>query len=98
MERYQTEGGQCRDKSITDFVYNEDGLSGDPAAAVETSLMLALHPELVDMGELDPDLTRPNIGVIGRDPRTHASKELGEKILAKFVLAAEEFLKESGLS
>jgi creatinine amidohydrolase len=93
MERYKKEGGQCKALSLTDFVYNEDGLSGDHAAALETSLMLALYPELVDLGELDPDLSKPNIGVIGRDPRAHASKELGEKILAKFVLAAEEFLK-----
>ncbi|MCL1951982.1 MAG: creatininase family protein [Oscillospiraceae bacterium] len=97
MERYKEEGGQCKVKAISDFVYHEGGLSGDHAAAVETSLMLALYPELVDLGELDPDLAKPNIGVIGRDPRTHASRELGEKILAKFVLAAEEFLKESGL-
>ncbi|MDR2688110.1 MAG: creatininase family protein [Oscillospiraceae bacterium] len=97
MERYTKEGGQCKVKSITDFVYNEGGLSGDHAAALETSLMLALYPELVDMSELDSDLAKPNIGVIGRDPRTHASKELGEKILARFVLAAAEFLKGNGL-
>lgn len=53
------------------------------------------HPELVDINELDADLSKPNIGVIGRDPRTHASKELGQRILDRFTKVTEDFIKDT---
>ena len=53
--------------------------AGDHAAAWETSLMMALRPELVDMSVLPQDLAEPLIGVGGRDPRTEASPEYGRK-------------------
>ena len=72
------------------------GTSGDHAAKVETSYMLHLLPELVDMdrlrgGKMDdlggPDEAvnwmvpeyegHPNYGLVGIDPRAHASAAFG---------------------
>ena len=58
------------------------GVQCDHAAANETSLTWALRPELVQMDRLPKDLNEPLLGVGGKDPRVHASKEMGEKIIA----------------
>ncbi|MDO8684489.1 MAG: creatininase family protein [Armatimonadota bacterium] len=58
------------------------GIQTDHAGANETSLVMALRPNLVQMENLDPD---PNVFplAIGRlDPRTTASPELGKKAIA----------------
>jgi len=52
------------------------GYHGDHAAKWETSILMYLRPELVDMEKLT-DL----LGVDGEDPRKKASKELGEKVV-----------------
>ena len=49
----------------------------DHAAAIETSFMLHLDPETVDLSILDPDPDRWPDGVGGEDPREHASAERG---------------------
>lgn len=54
------------------------GYRGDHAAKWETSLMMYLMPELVDMSEAEPPGV-PMDGVGGEDPREHASKDLGER-------------------
>ena len=93
VDKYFESGGKCHILKLTDFNYDaDDGYSGDHAAAFETSLMMALHPELVDLSKLDDDLSKPNIGVIGRDPRIHASEEFGNKILDKFVDVTRGFI------
>jgi creatinine amidohydrolase len=51
--------------------------AGDHAAKWETSLMMALHPELVDMARLSPE--GELLAVAGIDPRTEASQEYGER-------------------
>ena len=51
--------------------------AGDHAAAWETSLMMVLRPELVDLSRLPKDPNEKLIGVGGRDPRQFASKEYG---------------------
>lgn len=53
--------------------------AGDHAAAWETSLMMALRPELVDLSRLPKDQGVKLVGVFGQDPRVHASKEYGER-------------------
>jgi len=53
--------------------------AGDHAGAWETSLMMYLRPDLVDISRLPEDPASELIGVGGRDPRIHASKEFGEK-------------------
>lgn len=92
IDSYISEGGNCKILQLTDFLYDREGYSGDHAAAFETSLTMALYPELVDLNELDEDLSKPNIGVIGRDPRIYASKEYGEQILQKFSEITEAFI------
>lgn len=62
----------------------------DHAAHWETSLLMYLRPELVDLSQiagedLDTDEGRAAAGIYGRDPRTHASRELGEKIANNIV-------------
>jgi len=62
----------------------------DHAAHWETSLMMYLRPELVDIGrirdeDLDTEGGRREAGIWGRDPRIYASRELGEKIANRIV-------------
>ncbi len=63
-----------------ELVRDEIPEAGDHAAAWETSLMLALRPDLVDLSRL-PAGGGPEalIGVWGRDPRKHASAEFGQR-------------------
>jgi len=56
------------------------GYHGDHAAKWETSILMYLRPELVDMEKLT-DL----LGIDGEDPRKKASKELGEKVVTLIV-------------
>ncbi len=57
------------------------GIQVDHAAMNETSLVMALRPELVRMENLPADTRIWPVGIGGKDPRLHASRELGEKIL-----------------
>ncbi len=57
------------------------GIMTDHAAANETSLMMAMHPELVHMEYLDPDPEVAPVAVSGADPRREASPEIGEKAI-----------------
>jgi creatinine amidohydrolase len=63
--------------------YDNDGLGlqVDHGAMNETSLVMALKPELVSMENLSSDPSSWPIGIGGKDPRQFASKELGEKII-----------------
>jgi creatinine amidohydrolase len=62
----------------------------DHAAKWETSNMMFLYPDLVDMSELGTGPLAPNMkppdGIGGLDPRVHASAEVGRRNVA---LAAE---------
>jgi len=66
-------------------LYNLTDDRMDHAAHWETSLLMYLRPELVDMSRiahenLETDEGRKEAGIHGRDPRKFASRELGEKI------------------
>ena len=70
------------------------GYRGDHAAKWETSLLMHLRPELVDMSQQPTDPQAKLEGVGGEDPRFQASPELGrtaaeaiEERLAKQALA-----------
>lgn len=56
-------------------------LQCDHAAANETSIMMAVRPELVQMGNLPKDTTDWPLGIGGRDPRIYASSKLGKEII-----------------
>ncbi|MHC4104744.1 MAG: creatininase family protein, partial [Planctomycetota bacterium] len=58
------------------------GIQVDHAAMNETSLVMALRPQLVQMHRLPEVSDRWPVGVSGKDPRIHASAELGHKIIA----------------
>jgi creatinine amidohydrolase len=58
------------------------GIMVDHAAMNETSLVMALRPELVHMEYLPHDPDKWPLGVGGKDPRTLASPEKGAEILA----------------
>jgi len=57
------------------------GIQVDHAAMNETSLVMALRPELVQMERLPKDPNSWPVGVGGKDPRELASAELGHEIL-----------------
>jgi creatinine amidohydrolase len=63
--------------------HDKDGLGimTDHAAANETSLMMALHPGLVEMDQLDSDPSAWPVAVSGEDPRTHASSGRGSRAI-----------------
>lgn len=73
-------------KPSTEFQY-------DHAAANETSIMMALHPGLVHMENLPRDSKEP-IGIIGKDPREHASATHGLKIIDIHLDRMESILRE----
>ena len=52
--------------------------TSDHAAKWETSILWYARPELVDMSRLPKDTSIPLEGVEGKDPRLHASRELGK--------------------
>lgn len=69
-----------------------EGIQSDHAATNETSLVMALRPDLADLSLLLPD--EIPIGIWGEDPRMHASAEHGQAIIVKNVRLAGEKLKE----
>jgi|LFRM01.1.fsa_nt_gb creatinine amidohydrolase len=93
IAKYKEDGGACKVLMLTDQMYSDDGKSGDHAAMFETSLMMALYPELVDINELGSDLNKIPVGVLGDDPRVYASKEFGFQVLKKFEEIVSNFIK-----
>jgi len=59
----------------------EKGYHGDHAAKWETSILWVLRPELVDISRLSKNSEEPLEGIMGEDPRLHASKNLGIEIV-----------------
>ncbi len=91
-EAYTKAGGQAR------VVVLEDQLAGggDHAARIETSMMMALAPELVDLGQLDPKADT-HLGVSGVNP-LQSTAEFGRQRLDMIEATAraeiERLLKE----
>lgn len=56
-------------------------LQCDHAAANETSIMMYVRPELVKMANLPQDKAIWPLGMLGKDPRAHASRDLGKSII-----------------
>jgi len=72
--------------------------AGDHAGKWETSLLMALRPECVDMNRLPQDKNIPLIGIMGIDPRGTASKEFGEfavnTLIDRIVANAHKLLQQ----
>lgn len=66
----------------------------DHGAANETSLMMALHPNLVKMKELPESLEEEPLGLLGKDPRIHASAEHGQMIISLHLDRMEALLRK----
>jgi len=88
--------GPCRVWACTGYELVRDEIpeAGDHAAAWETSLMLALRPDLVDLSRLPQGEKEALVGVNGRDPRVHASREFGERGVEAVVRRVGEKVKE----
>lgn len=76
MNNYKLRVITCRGNDSADFCFQ-----CDHAAANETSIMMALRPDLVDMENLPQDTTIWPLGIGGKDPRIHASRDAGKKII-----------------
>jgi creatinine amidohydrolase len=68
------------------WLYDLAGDAMDHAGHWETSILMYLRPDLVDMERIKDEVltTEEGVreaGIMGRDPRTDASRELGEKIV-----------------
>jgi creatinine amidohydrolase len=72
----------------------ELGFMIDHAGANETSIMLATNPELVRMENLPKDPKDWPVGIMGADPRVHASPEKGRKIIEANLNAMKRLLRE----
>jgi len=71
------------------------GIQTDHAGANETSLVMALRPDLVQMDNLDPDPGKFPLAVGSKDPRTDASPDLGKKAIAMQAERMEKLLREA---
>jgi creatinine amidohydrolase len=65
-------------ESIADKAQEFGGRIGDHGGRWETSVLMALRPELVDLSRLDPDPKAWPAGIGGEDPR-QASVEFGRR-------------------
>ncbi len=71
------------------------GIQTDHAAANETSLVMALRPELVQMDRLPAVADGWPVAVGGDDPRTEASAEVGEQAIALHLERMAGILREA---
>jgi creatinine amidohydrolase len=78
---YRDDSGSMDVLVLMDKMTDDTGHAGDHAGAFETSVLLALRPELVDIEELDPHPDNLPVGVLGDDPRVAASSEYGWRIV-----------------
>ena len=56
--------------------------------------MMSLHPSLIHMEQLPRDPDEEPLGLIGKDPRTHASKEHGDEIMELHLARMKSILKK----
>jgi creatinine amidohydrolase len=75
-ERYNLTMMNCWDNDSADLC-----LMCDHAGANETSIMMYLRPELVKIQNLPRDTTVWPLGMLGKDPRTNASRAYGKSIV-----------------
>jgi creatinine amidohydrolase/Fe(II)-dependent formamide hydrolase-like protein len=90
VETFKSKGGISYVFILTDHLVAQ----GDHAAAFETSLLLFLAPDLVDLSTLSPTDTM-HLGVLGEDPLKHASEELGRSTVAQFLAIVQEQIQLS---
>lgn len=112
VQAYEAAGGTMR---VLAIIENQaPGIGGDHAAKVETSAMLYLHPDLVDVQRLhsgrqndiggpdevinwmiDTPVDHPCYGLVGIDPRAHASSDVGHEHTERLLRFLEDWLNTS---
>ncbi|MEW5816016.1 MAG: creatininase family protein, partial [Spirochaetota bacterium] len=88
---YGLETFTCQREDETDG----PGIQTDHAGANETSLVMALRPELVRLENLPSDLRVWPLAIKGEDPRTVASAEMGRQAIALNVERLSKILKRA---
>lgn len=71
------------------------GIQTDHAGANETSIVMALRPDLVHMENLSSDLEVWPLAVEGEDPRIHANTETGRKAISTNIERMSKILREA---
>jgi creatinine amidohydrolase/Fe(II)-dependent formamide hydrolase-like protein len=71
------------------------GIQTDHAAANETSLVMALRPDLVKMENLSKDLNQWPRAISGEDPRLHANADTGRIIIRRNLGLMQELLHKA---
>ncbi len=77
QEKYGLKMLNCWDENSEEGM----GIMVDHAAMNETSLVMALRPELVQMENLPADTSIVPVGLLGKDPRIYASPQIGKQII-----------------
>lgn len=71
------------------FLLHDQGYVGDHAARDETSISMALFPEMTDVSKLPKGYSYFDrvqyLGIMGHDPVVHATKDRGQKLVDLFV-------------
>ncbi len=102
VETYNSLFPHSRVFAGTEYHYaaNNQDVGGDHAAKWETSYLMYLMPECVDMTVYSTHRDEPLVGIIGEDPRGQASRDIGEKatdyIVKAMISRAEQLLEEAG--
>lgn len=89
VDSYKANGGTCKVFILMDQLVH----SGDHAAKLETSMLMALTPDLVDLSRLDP-ADKFHLGVMGEDPLKNASAQFGREILDALEKIVREQVKD----
>lgn len=87
---YNQQAGAERVWAISEYEPAQDlfDFARDHAGKWETSLMMELRPELVDMDRLQPDPGKPLLAISGVEPRGEASRALGRRCVEETVQRA----------
>jgi len=93
-EKYRTEGKMRLLPYIGFDLVADQGFRGDHAARWETSLLMALEPDLVDLSRLGTAGPDGYLGVMGEDPAT-ASAEYGEQGIAAMTAALKQKIQDA---
>lgn len=89
MRMHNVKGERVKISALPDYELVKDlGYMGDHGAKWETSIMMYLRPELVDLKRLEK-----LVGVIGDDPRAAASYRTGEMIVEQIVKRTSELVE-----
>ena len=69
------------------------GLQADHGGANETSIMMTLDPDLVDISRLPKSLNEWPLGIGMGDPRLYANTDYGEKIISRQISRMKKILE-----